>query len=196
MRRIFFSLTLALVISFGWATLIKAQNPGDLDADFGVGGIVTTTVSIGGPLDIGRGAAIQSDGKVVVTGKSSGSSSDDDITVVRYNTDGRLDTSFNGTGIVTTSVSNGNNGNEVGWAVAVQSNNKIVIAGTSDDVIDTIVVVRYTPDGHLDSTFNSAGIVTTTINNGNTYGRSIAIQSDGRIVVINGLEKLDSGISG
>ncbi|MDZ4405029.1 MAG: delta-60 repeat domain-containing protein, partial [Prosthecobacter sp.] len=72
--------------------------PGDLDTLFGTAGKVTT--SIGGGDDRGHAVVMQSDGKLVVAGYYY-NGSNNDFAVVRYNADGTLDTSFNGTGKAT-----------------------------------------------------------------------------------------------
>ena len=82
-------------ITIGYAVLAAlshpaAAAPGDLDLSFGGTGKVTTNLSSGD--DSGNSVAIQTDGKIVVAGKSYG-----DFAVARYNADGSLDTSFNTT---------------------------------------------------------------------------------------------------
>src|SRR3954451_14646977 len=72
---------------------------GSLDGSFGSGGKVSTTVGTGSSL--ARGAARQSDGKVVVVGERRSPSVD--FAVVRYRTDGQLDPTFDGDGIAVTS---------------------------------------------------------------------------------------------
>jgi uncharacterized delta-60 repeat protein len=64
---------------------------GDLDPTFDADGIVTTDFLNLSPTDSGSAVVIQSDGKMVVAGTSSG-----DFAVLRYNSDGTLDTSFGG----------------------------------------------------------------------------------------------------
>ena len=71
--------------------------PGALDTSFGTGGKVITV--IGNGLDLAHGLAIQVDGKIVVVGGCSIDAPSDPC-LVRYNTDGSLDTSFGGTGKV------------------------------------------------------------------------------------------------
>lgn len=93
-------------------TLIVLAAPGDLDTTFGTGGIVTTPLGGVGYNPI----VIQPDGKLVVVG-SSGVQPALDVAVVRYNTDGSLDTSFDSDGSVITDLG----GNDVGSAVALQS---------------------------------------------------------------------------
>jgi uncharacterized delta-60 repeat protein len=149
--------------------------PGDLDATFGTGGKVTTPIGSG--LDWGQSVAVQSDGRIVVAGYSRNASGNDDFALVRYTSTGALDTSFNGTGKVTTPIGSSF---DYGNSVALQSDGKIVVAGTSND---DIALVRYTSTGALDTSFNGTGKVTTPIGSSFDYGQSVAVQSDGRIVV-------------
>ena len=152
---------------------------GDLDNSFGSDGKVTT--EIGSNLDIARSITIQSDGKIVLVGSSTVSSDNNDFAVVRYNTDGSLDSTFNGDGKVTTDF-DGNN--DFAKSVTMQSNGKIILAGTNKkNGKYNFAVVRYNVDGNLDGTFNYDGRVTTAIGGATDTARGVAIQSDGKIVV-------------
>ena len=74
------------------------STPGD---SFGTAGIVTT--AFGGSNEDARALAIQSDGKIIAAGQTALSvSANDNFAIARYNTDGSLDTSFDGDGKVTT----------------------------------------------------------------------------------------------
>ena len=78
-------------------------SPGNLDPSFGTGGKVTT--SIGVTDDEVYALAVQPDGKLVAAGYSNTgtlSSPVDVFALVRYNTDGSLDTTFDTGGMVTT----------------------------------------------------------------------------------------------
>ena len=165
---------LALII-FG-ATNIKAA-PGDLDLTFGNGGIVNTSGNH--RLLFASAMAIQSDGKIVAVGEGAGS--DWDFAVVRYNTNGSLDSSFGGTGIVITPIRNFPDG---ALSVAIQTDGKIVAAGYSYNRpgSSSFAVVRYNTNGSLDTSFNGTGIVTTYIGNPWGLAYSVAIQTDGKIV--------------
>jgi uncharacterized delta-60 repeat protein len=55
------------------------------------------TTPVGSADDSANGVKLQSDGKIVVAGLSN-IAGNNDFLVVRYNPDGTLDTSFNGTG--------------------------------------------------------------------------------------------------
>ena len=67
--------------------------PGDLDMTFGSGGKVLT--AIGSADDRGNSVTVQGDGKIIVAG-SSFNGRNHDFALVRYNTNGTLDTSLNG----------------------------------------------------------------------------------------------------
>jgi uncharacterized delta-60 repeat protein len=98
--------------------------------------------------------------------------------------DGDLDPTFNGTGIVTTD----NASFEYATDLVIQPDGKIVVAGsagTSSFFNGTLLdfqLARYNPDGSLDTTFGSGGIVTTDIDELDTL-EAVALQPDGRIVV-------------
>ena len=151
--------------------------PGSLDPSFNDEGKVTTDV---GGADRGFSVAIQGDGKIVVAG-SSYNGSNEDFALVRYNSDGSLDTSFNGTGTVTTPVGDFD---DIGRSVAIQADGKIVVAGVSHNSLHYhFAVVRYNSNGSLDTSFNGTGKVTTQIGDDDDGVGAVAIQSDGKIVV-------------
>lgn len=161
---------------------------GVLDATFNTTGTVQTPVNSGN--DRALGLAIQGDGKIVVSGACERplvgfpGFFNVEFCVVRYTTTGALDTSFNGTGIVQVAV--GGNGFDSGNAVAIQSDGKIVVAGTCTDRISStadICIARFTSAGVLDTTFNATGKVVTAVGSGLDNGLSLIIQPDGKIVV-------------
>ncbi len=136
----------ALIILAVFNISIAFAQPGSLDNSFGKGGKVT--VSFAPPEDVGRKAALQPDGKIVQTGYSY----DSGIAVVRYNTNGTLDTTFDGDGKVTTIVTGYY---DEGYDVAIQQDGKIVVAGVSYNNSSQsggesdFTVVRYNNDGTL-----------------------------------------------
>src|SRR5439155_1418260 len=150
--------------------------PGSLDTTFG-SPVVTP---IGASNDVGTAVAIDGSGSIVVAGYSY-NGSNNDVAVVRYTAAGALDTTFNGTGKVTTAIGASD---DVGTAVAIDGSGRIVVAGYSYNGSNyDIAVVRYTAAGALDTTFNGTGKVTTAIGAGDDVGRAVAIDGSGRIVV-------------
>ena len=156
--------------------VVRYDTGGSLDTGFDTDGKTTTNISTNG-LDVGWSAARQSDGKIVVAGWSH-----TDLAVVRYNSNGSLDTAFDTDGIVTTDLEGFRPRlGDIPVAVALQANGKIVVA---TDHGGDLTVVRYDTGGSLDASFDTDGIVTTDIDNGSSdSGHSIALQSDGKIVV-------------
>ena len=115
--------------------------PGDLDPTFDTDGMVTTGFAGG---SMGNTVAIQPDGKIVVAGNS-GDAGVYDFVVGRLLPDGSLDPEFGGGGAI---VDFG--GDDRAWAVALQADGKILVAGETDDEAD---------DGTDDDTHNDWAIL-------------------------------------
>jgi uncharacterized delta-60 repeat protein len=129
----------------------------------------------------GQSLAIDGSGKIVVAGYSN-NGTDYDFAVVRYNSNGTLDSSFGTLGKVTTAIGTDS---ELAFDVAIDGNGKIVVAGYSIfATIEDIAVVRYNSNGTLDSSFGTGGKLTTDIGGGSDQARSLTIDSNGKIVVV------------
>ena len=163
----------------------RHDDAGHLDPSFGTGGIATT--SLGGNDDRAFDAALLPDGGFVAVGQADPAGLGNiDFGVVRYDRDGHPDPRFNGTGVETTDLTGHD---DAARAVAVQSDGKIVAAGTAGTAETAganfdFALVRYNPDGTLDKTFDGDGIVTTDLGTFNDDATDIAIQPDGKIVVV------------
>lgn len=154
---------------------------GDLDTTFGKDGRVRTDFS-GGSIEVALAVATQPDGKIVAAGVTSGLSSE--FGLARYNRDGSLDRTFGDGGKVRSTF----RGWEIAFAVAIQPDGKIVAAGTSmtfDGVTPSaFIVARYNRDGSLDRRFGDEGKVITEFPDVYADARALAIQPDGKIVVV------------
>jgi uncharacterized delta-60 repeat protein len=165
--------------SNGDIALARYNTNGTLDVTFDTDGKITTAIGSGD--DEGKAIAIQSDGKIVVSGRSY-NSSNYDFTLVSYETNGALDSSFGTGGKITTAIGSGN---DEGYAMVIQADGKIVVVGYSNNSTDTdIALARYGTNGALDSTFGTGGKITTSIGTGYGRGYAVAIQTDGKIVVV------------
>jgi uncharacterized delta-60 repeat protein len=145
---------------------------GTPDTSFGNGGQVLDTISIA------RAVAVQKDGKVLVAGAvmagdgtiplpSPGANS---LALARLNPDGSLDTSFGNGGVVTVSFAAGSD--TFGETVAAQPDGKIIVAGgntayssknKTSNGANSIVLVRFSTDGSLDTNFGTGGKVLATV---------------------------------
>lgn len=171
--------------SNGDFALARYNISGTLDTTFGTGGKVTTDFS---GLDHANAVAIQADGKIIAAGQGFNSSSGPDFALARYLSDGTLDTTFGSGGKVTTAFSNDP---DEAFAIAIQTDGKIVVAGTSNASAATqfdFALARYNGDGTLDTTFGSGGKVTTDFEGGcfciraDDLAFAVSIQPDGKIV--------------
>jgi len=169
-----FLLTLGSLL--GSATAAQAA-PGDLDPTFSGDGRQTTDFQ--GGSDDGQSMVRQPDGKVVVVGGTT-QGSNGRFAVARYNLDGSLDPSFSGDGRQTVDFGAGNDGAN---GVALQTDGKIVVAGTATSGGRAkFGVVRLNANGSLDNTFSGDGRADTRIGDG-WIGTDVALDQDGRIVV-------------
>ena len=153
--------------------VVRYNTNGTPDTTFGTGGFFTFSLATG--TDNASDLVIQPDGKILVCGTAS-----NDFALIRLNTNGTLDTTFDGDGIVLTPVLAAT---DVARDLALQSDGKIVQAGyASNGSNDDFAIVRYNPDGSLDTTFDADGKVTTAVGTGADQANSIAITSGGLIV--------------
>jgi len=160
-------------------------SPGDIDPSFGQGGKVVTDLS--GPYgDSLTAMAIQTDGKIIVAGATY-PSLDWGFALVRYNTDGSLDSSFGTGGKVVTQLQNNY---DYIFSIAVQSDGKILAAGGSGCLF---ALVRYDTSGAIDSNFGSGGVVKT-MAGGCGVANTVAIQADGKIVLAGTISGVNSDI--
>jgi uncharacterized delta-60 repeat protein len=181
----------------------RYTSTGQLDTSFGNGGSGIAALNA----TIATGIAVQPDGKILVT---TGTAAPSELlaspgfpgpqagAIARYTTNGSLDTTFGVSGQASCVAS--------AAGIAIQSNGKIVVAGTIPSVLSTLLesdgitvannqtgfgLVRYNANGSVDTSFNpgggqgtGGGVIT---GFGNSFpqasGFSLAIQSNGEIVV-------------
>jgi uncharacterized delta-60 repeat protein len=164
----------------------QADDPISLDISFGTGGIVTTPIEINAEAN---SVVMQSDGKIVVVGYSD-TGTNNDFAVARYNEGGSLDESF-GTGgddgidgVVKTNICE-DCSNSIATSVVIQNVagvQKIIVVGKTSRTGSgqDFVIVRYNPDGLLDTTFGATetpGIDILEIGSDNDIATSVVIQN-------------------
>lgn len=173
--------------------LVRYNATGSLDTSFDTDGIVTT--SIGAAIDLAYAVSIQTGDnqtgdKIVVSGTTlANGATGYDLALVRYHSDGSLDTSFGVGGIVTADMGYSDAAN----GLAIQADDKVIVAagytatnlalGTGGGAGAPFSLVRYNADGSLDTTFGNAGKVTV----GEGASQAIVIQADNKILAVGSL---------
>lgn len=154
----------------------KYTSNGAPDLSFGINGKVLTSVET---TAAGRSMVIQDDGKILLGGFSNAGNFN--FALVRYQSNGLLDSNFGSLGIVTTSIGS----NSKAYSIALQSDGKILLSGDSkiDSTIFHLSLARYNTDGTLDTGFGQDGKVITVIGDSFGTGQSIGIDNNGKIMV-------------
>ncbi|MEY3343144.1 MAG: hypothetical protein RL090_828 [Bacteroidota bacterium] len=162
---------------------------GDLDTTFN--GTGTNCISMGVQGSIGGMTPkikIAPDGKfVLVNSGFPASSAAEDIMVCRLDTNGVLDPTFNGAGVLFVDMTNTNNRPDRANDLDIASDGSIWAAGvtrTGGTPLDNeFAVVKVAPNGQLDLSFNGTGKKLFNPTGFAEFGRGIRIQSDGKIVL-------------
>ena len=151
----------------------NAQQAGELDPNFGVGGFVITQ-----DLQGGTNIAVMPDNRIVMVGGYS------QFNVIRLMPDGTPDNTFGVAGVV--SVDFGLE-NDYPYDVAVQPDGKIVVIGVIDGPSSTndqaVGVTRLNADGTLDTTFNGNGQLVFDFADTINHPNAVALQDDGKILI-------------
>lgn len=164
-----------------------------LDPTFGNNGKVIT--AFGTADDLALRLALQPDGKIVVVGVAGDSSFNSDFAVARYNSNGTLDTSFDGDGKVTDDI---DGDEDSANTVALQPDGKIVVAGQAVDGFfgdADFAITRYNSNGSIDTGFDVDGLVTQDFDFNFDEATGAVIQPDGRIIVAGTARISGSGFS-
>jgi uncharacterized delta-60 repeat protein len=167
---------------------INANGAIDLDFDGSASGNGMLVFAMGTGDDVATSALIQPDNRILVAGHCQ-TSATADMCVIRLETDGTLDPHFDGP------AGNGNGklmlsqigiGTERAYAMALQPDGKILLVG---DCAQDFCVARLHPDGALDQSFDGPsgvanGWFSLAIGSGIDYARALALQPDGKILVV------------
>ena len=153
--------------------LSRTNTDGSLDTTFGTNGKVVS--DLGQDYSKIKNAIVQQDGKILVSCQTGTFGNVNEYSLIRYNNNGSLDTTF------------GNNGKTAtGYLTTILSlpDGKIISASQVFDAQDNpfLNLKRLNNDGSLDSTFENDLLVTISgVINGSIYS---TLQSDGKIVVV------------
>ncbi len=155
-------------------TLARYHTDGRLDSTFSDDGFQTNRFPA--RFDFATSMAVQRDEKIIVVGSNARAGT---ISIIRYQPNGHLDSTFSEDGIQTISF-------PFAYSVALQKDGKIIVVGGGakdfDDSETDFTLARFNTDGSLDSTFSGDGKQTTDFG-WHDYAHAIAIQEDGKIIV-------------
>lgn len=163
--------------------LVRVDRDGTVDTSFGNLGRVLTDF---GGSDTIYAIALQPDGKIVVGGVTTTTATKSDFALARYLPNGQLDPDFGEQGKVTTVLGADA---DTAYALVIQSDGKIVLGGDSNRGGETgldFALVRYLPNGSLDTDWSEDGIATAAIAGGNARDSVYALA----LQTINGQERI------
>lgn len=131
----------------------------------------------------------QSDGKIILGGFNT-----DNFFILRLNTNGTLDTSWGGTGMVETDLTGT-------WeritTLVLQSDGKVIAGGYSGTNVNDLTVARYTTTGTLDTTFGLNGFLNVDLQAGGSERiEGMSIQSDDKILLAGSSSSAATGEDG
>jgi uncharacterized delta-60 repeat protein len=153
------------------AALARVSPGAVLDPDFGSGG--TLIYGRGDTTDTAQDVALEPDGHILVAGAGFQSNS---MMLTRSTSAGPFEKWFNGLTLVSVDFGKPSIAN----AIALQSNGKIVLGGSTGE---DVAVARVQPEGAPDSSFGPDGKRTISFPGGDADAFAMALQGDGRIVL-------------
>ncbi len=159
--------------------VLRYTSAGLLDSTFDTDGKLTT--DFGGESDFGNRVVINASGKIVIVGTATLTNTYYDFALLRYNTDGSLDTSFDTDGKVSTAI---RTSTDEAASVAVLANGSFVLAGSAQNVNKDFALSRYSAFGQLDSDFGTNGKVTTSIDSGDDLVRRVIETPTGKLLAV------------
>lgn len=163
--------------SGGDTATARILSNGALDSSFNSSGVVTTPIYAAN--NEGDAVLIQSDGKILVSGGG-----DNEASLIRYNSNGSLDSTFDGDGIRLHLINS--NGDNFYNDLAQQPDGKILAVGTitygvTALVRDSFTLSRFNLDGSFDNSFDANGNVKS---QWCEYATGMFLHTDGKIVVV------------
>ena len=160
--------------------VVRYLPDGTLDSSFATNGIFT--LDMGTTDNYGYGMEIQPDGKIILAGThyTDNTDVDGDFFMLRLKPSGTLDSAFGNLGQVITPVGPGN---DHCWTMVLLQDGKIVLSGDILDNVWKLALVRYMPNGSLDSGFGNGGKVIRQYGLSDTYCYSAIEEDDHKLVV-------------
>jgi uncharacterized delta-60 repeat protein len=165
-------------------TAVAFTSTGYLETGYGVGGVASGTV--GYPANYCEAAVIQSDGGVVLAGRTHDEQSipKSGISAIKFDKFGKRDNAFGSGGVIYINDEDVNLG---ATALALQSDGKIILAGYKQDgVYTSALLARFFANGRIDEAFGQNGIADASAGFQKNGIATIICQTDGKLLGIGG----------
>jgi len=163
--------------------ITRYNSNGSIDSSFGVDGHVIR--DLGGSTEICHSVLVQSDGKILAAGYTEGTTGQDfRFIIMRFNNDGSLDPSFNGSGIVDAGIND--HGSVAPYGIALRPDGKIVFGGSAElnnSFTKKLTVLQLNPDGSRDAAFGTDGFVQVSISEFPDEERMMVLDENGKILL-------------
>jgi uncharacterized delta-60 repeat protein len=158
--------------------IVKYHQDGDLDNSFGNNGIAKHL--IGSPPANLKCIQVLDDGKIVGSGNVT-FNGHYTFLVTKHLSDGSLDMEFGDNGYV---ITNYNDYYMFMSSMLVQNDGKIIVAGKYGSYVNDLAMIRYLPNGELDTDFGANGIVITDVGGNICMIEDIVIDNDDKIIAV------------
>lgn len=165
--------------------IVRYNADGSVDESYGDDGqVITGMTDDEYDYSVAHAATLDAEGKLLVAGTTYDESAGHNVfALARFNEDGSFDKTFGKGGKVLTTIDTSDESfDEMAFAMAVDQDGKIVLAGSTGAYPSDFAAARFLGNGKLDTTFGNKGKVITDLG-GNDKATAIAIQNDGKIVV-------------
>ena len=171
----------------GWIGVAEFNSSGTLVSSFGSGGLAYNTFAGGRPLKIADAISIQTDGKILLAGRTGDAAYDgtfDHAIVSRFNADGTVDTTFGAQGILIDSSST----MDIARSVTQLTTGQVAVGAQAvlDPRASRLLVLTST--GQLDTTFNSTGTVNPAMPGTGSGPRSVTVSASLGKPLITGID--------
>ena len=165
-----------------FAELVRYKADGSLDSSFGLNGILIENNQGSAVRDI----IVQTDSKLLVSRSWTDFTNNYSLEqIVRYLSDGRIDSSFGNNGVINLALSSDFFESNSFFSIAQLNNGSIIATGSpvNENVIRSLTIAKFKPDGTADSSFGIYGRINTTLGNINPVAKQVIIDAEGKIIV-------------
>ena len=170
------------ILVLGSKFLARYNADGSVDTTFGSGGTGVTVPNLGSTSTLGmQSMVVQADGGIVAGGWVD-VGTNRNLALVKFTPAGVLDTSFAGTGAFVRDLGGADMFSNKG--LRLQADGKILAVGYGTSTPWKTVTARFLPDGTLDATFGTGGLVVRGFGAGDSTFNAAALQPDGKLVAV------------